>query len=42
MSKSGATVNVKGTSVTVVVHEEQDHIPSTDIAKHKSLTAPTV
>ncbi|MCC6140156.1 MAG: KilA-N domain-containing protein [Nitrospira sp.] len=30
-----AAVNVKGTSVTVLIHQEQDFISLTDIAKHK-------
>ncbi len=30
-----ATVNVKGTAVTVLVHREQDYISLTDIARHK-------
>jgi hypothetical protein len=35
MSKRKATVNVKGTVVTVLVHQAQDYISLTDIAKHK-------
>lgn len=31
-----ATVNVKGTDVTVLVHREQDYISLTDIARHKN------
>ena len=30
-----ATVNVKGTAITVLVHREQDYISLTDIARHK-------
>jgi len=30
-----ATVSVKGTAVTVLVHREQDYISLTDIARHK-------
>ncbi len=30
-----ATVDVKGTAVTVLVHREQDYISLTDIAQHK-------
>lgn len=30
-----ATVNVKGTEITVLVHREQDYISLTDIARHK-------
>lgn len=37
MSKSRkATVTVKGTSVTVMAHQEQDYISLTDIARHKN------
>jgi len=32
---SKATVNVKGTAITVLVHREQDYISLTDIARHK-------
>lgn len=36
MSKARkATVNVKGTEITVLVHREQDYISLTDIARHK-------
>lgn len=30
-----ATVNVKGTDITVLAHREQDYISLTDIARHK-------
>ena len=30
-----ATVNVKGTPITVLAHRDQDYISLTDIAKHK-------
>ncbi len=36
MTKTGkATVSVKGTSITILVHQEKDFISLTDIAKHK-------
>ena len=30
-----ATVSVKGTAITVMVHREEDYISLTDIARHQ-------